>query len=223
MDVWRDRLGLSDVEHLTMLYKRVASRVPIPCRELEQHTAEEERVKRVYHHFVTVHQADGYDDVKWCVVRVCCSKCSEDADAFWCFSMITGLQRPYTPVHGEHAFEELVKDVFTKVNLELTLLDHELAKCLETTLCVTLSTVVARWFYTWFACIGASEKIFTALIVCPARLRRKCMCLMTAQLLYVAAQDVPRMFRNRNRIYERLFSITIGDEDKLLAASLRRL
>lgn len=223
MDVWRDRLGLSDVDHLTMLYKHVASRVPIPCRELEENQTEEERVKRVYHHFVTVHQADGYDDVKWPVVRVCCAMCEEDADAFWCFSMITGLQRPYTSMHGESAFEELVQDVFYKVKLELLLLDHELVKCLESTLCVTLTTVVARWFYTWFACIGASTKIFTALIECPARLRRKCMCLMTAHLLYAAAQDVPRMFRNRNRIYQRLFALCIDDEDALLQASLVRL
>lgn len=222
MDVWRDRLGLRDPDHLAFLYKQVASRVPIPCRELTESDLEE-RVKRVYHHFVTVHQADGFDDVKWPVVQLCCAVCEEDADAFWCFAMITGLQRPYASVHGEHAFAVLVADVFQKVNLELTILDMDLAKCLSSTLQVTLSTVVARWFYTWFACIGASRKLYTALLVCSAKHRRKFMSLMAAQLIFRASENVPRMFRNRNRIYQRLFAIRIEDDDELIRLASKRL
>ena len=222
MDVWRDRLGLRDQEHLLFLYKQVASRVPIPCRDLTQSNVEE-RVKRVYHHFVTVHQADGFDDVKWSVVKICCDACEEDADAFWCFSMITGLQRPYASIHGEHAFAAIVADVFQRVNLELTILDHDLSKCLFSTLQVTLSTVVARWFYTWFACIGASKKLYTAILVCPSRLRRKFLCLIASQLIFKASVDVPRMFRNRNRIYQRLFAIGIDDDDELIQLASKRL
>jgi hypothetical protein len=223
MDIWKSRLSLSDLEHKRYLYETcVVPRSSVSCPELEA-TAYSERAKRILLQYITVHQADGYDEQQWCILHNVCKVFSDDADAFWAFALINGYQRPYRPIHGERAFSNKVEEVCKYVKLELCILDNDLCTCLETTLNDVLPRVVARWFSTWFAIVGAGIHFYTATIACPAKLRTKWLSLVTARLLFRAAGDIPRIYARRNDIY-RVFSTTrIEDDKELIQAAKQHL
>ena len=95
MDIWRRRLGIQDREHLKYLYDTcVVPKTPVSCLELE-HSSHSERAKTILSNYITVHQADGYDDQQWCILHNVCRVFEDDAEAFWAFTMINGYQRPY--------------------------------------------------------------------------------------------------------------------------------
>ena len=223
MDIWRRRLGIQDREHLKYLYYTcVVPKTPVSCLELE-HSSHSERAKTILSNYITVHQADGYDDQQWCILHNVCRVFEDDAEAFWAFTMINGYQRPYRPIHGEKAFSDTLATVVKHVKLELCIIDSDLGKCLETTLDTMLSSVVARWFSTWFAIIGAGPLFYTATIVCPSKLRTKWLSLVTAQLIVRAAGDNPRIYARRNDIYRVLFASRIDNEKELIRAAKKRL
>lgn len=223
MELWRTRLGMTDIEHLRYLYETcVATKAPVACHEIASST-HSERSKTILSHYVTIHQADGYDELQWYILYVVCTVFDNDADIFWAFTNIYGYQRPYRPIHGERIFADKLKTIATHVKLELCILDNDLCKCLETNIETMLSSVVARWFSTWFAVVGAGKRFYTATIACPAKLRTKWMSLVTARILFDAAGDIPRILARRNDIYRVFFSYRMIHEKELICAAKKRL
>lgn len=223
MDIWRRRLGIADTAHLSFLYNTcVVPKTPIACPELE-HCSHSDRMKRILAYYITIHRADGYDETQWCILHMVCKVFNDDADIFWAFTMICGYQRPYRPIHGEKGFQQVVKRVMNHVKVELCILDVDLCTCVETSLQNMLSSVVARWFSTWFAIIGAGPHFYTATLACPSKMRTKWLSLVAAQLLYQAAGDTPRIYAHRNKIFSAFFSTRITDDKALIRAAKKRL
>ena len=223
MEVWKERLGIQDTERLRYLFNTcVVSRAPLYNPSISE-SKRSDREKYVLNAFITVHEADGYDEHQWDILNVVLSIFENEADAFWAFTMIVGLQRPYRPIHGERIFAKVVETVASYVQVELVILDMDLATCMETSLKDMLSSVVARWFSTWFACIGAGVEFYTATLICPAKLRTRWLSLVTAALLLDAAGDMPRIYARRNDIYRAFSRTRITNDIQLIKRAQKRL
>ena len=216
---WKTRLGVP--KRAAFLYNTcVEPRTPVPCRDIDEALYEPRRDK-LLREYATVHAADGYDDVFGSVLRVVCQAYDADADAFWVFAFIVGLQRPYRPIHSESDFNKRVDQTFTDMRVELCLADPQLMSVLETTLREVLPSVVARWHATWFACVGASVDIYDALV--HSRKRARLLNLLAAQIFLRASANIPRTINQRNGIYHAVFRYRILDGAALLDDARRRL
>lgn len=210
---WLQRLGVTP--HARELYAgAVLTKTPLPCRALDEalYDARRDRLLRQYQ---TVH-CDGFDDLYAPVVRIAMLKYDHDADAFWAFAMIRGLQRPYRPVHGEQLFQKQADRAYNAIRLRLCILDDDLWRTLRTTLRSVIPAMLRRWHGTWFAAIGATTPTYDKLLATRAKKRADVLHAIAAHIIHAAAEDLPRAIGSRDAIYAAIFAYRITDEEDLL-------
>ena len=161
-------------------------------------------------YYITIHRADGYDEIQWCILHTVCKVFDDDADVFWAFTMICGYQRPYRSIHGEKGFNEVVKQVVKHVRVELCFFDADSYVCrnhITNNVVVGGSTMVFHmvcYYWSGSTFLHRNHRM-------PIQNAYK-VAVIAAQLLHQAAGDTPRIYAQRNKIFSAFFSTRITDD-----------